>query len=188
MTVILNFIAFQAGWFASVLGAANGMPLLGPVVVAAVVALHLYLVRVPAAELRLLAAAALMGLLGDSLLLASGWIAYPNGEWLSGLAPYWIITMWLLFATTLNVSMRWMRGRYVIAAVFGAIGGPLSYLAGARLGAMTFVEQVPAIAALALGWGVAMPLLTWLAERFDGLREENRAAVMAETVRVKSHG
>jgi len=188
MTVILNFIAFQFGWFASVLGAANGMPLLGPAVVAAVVGLHLYLVRRPAAELRLLAAAALMGLFGDSLLLASGWIAYPNGEWLSGLAPYWIITMWLLFATTLNVSMRWMRGRYVIAAVFGAVGGPLSYLAGARLGAMNFVETAPALTALALGWGVAMPLLTWLAERFDGLREDDRSGITGEAVRVKSNG
>ncbi len=38
MRLLLNFAAFQIGWFACVLGAANGFPWLGPVVVAAVVA------------------------------------------------------------------------------------------------------------------------------------------------------
>ena len=33
--------------------------------------------------------------------------------------------MWMLFATTLNVSMRFLRGRPWMAAVFGLTGGPL---------------------------------------------------------------
>lgn len=168
MGVIVNFLVFQAGWFATVLGAANGAPWLGPVAVLAAAALHLRLSPRPSVEARLLAAALLLGLGADSALLATGWIAYPNGHWAPGLAPYWIVTLWALFATTLNVSMRWMRGRFLLAVLFGAIGGPLSYLAGARLGAMTFVDTVPAVAALAIGWAVAMPLLLVLSARFDG--------------------
>jgi hypothetical protein len=61
--------------------------------------------------------------------------------------------------------MRWMSGRYLLAALFGAIGGPLSYLAGARLGAMSFIDTGAAVTALAVGWGLAMPLLMWLAAR-----------------------
>ncbi len=41
MKLMLNFVAFQLGWFACVLGAANALPWLGPVVVATVVSLHL---------------------------------------------------------------------------------------------------------------------------------------------------
>jgi hypothetical protein len=51
---IVNFVGFQSGWFACVLGAAAGCPWLGLVVVAGVVALHLALRRPRGPELRLL--------------------------------------------------------------------------------------------------------------------------------------
>ena len=189
MKVIVNFVVFQAAWFATVLGAANGMPWVGPIVVLAAAALHLRTTRLPQAEAWLLASAMALGLVIDSLVLATGWITYPNGEWIPGLAPYWIIAMWALFATTLNVSMRWMRGRYVIAALFGAVGGPLSYYAGAKLGAMIFVDTPAAAAALALAWALAMPALMWLASRLDGTRQPTRPDYIQKSWRqVDSHG
>jgi hypothetical protein len=167
MKTLINFLLFQAGWFATVLGAANSLPWLGPVVVLAVVAVHLRFSPRPGPEAVLLSVAILMGLILDSLVLATGWISYPNGVWLNGLAPYWIISLWALFATTLNVSMRWLSGRPWLAALFGGIGGPASYFAGAKLGAMTFVAPIAAILALALAWALAMPLLMYMARQLD---------------------
>jgi len=172
MKLMLNFVAFQLGWFACVLGAANALPWLGPVVVAAVVSLHLAMASRPLPELYLVLAAMLLGLVVDSLLLATGWLNYSVGLWLPGFAPYWIVAMWALFATTLNVSMGWMRGRPVLTVLMGAVGGPLSYLAGEKLGAIELTHPIPALAALALAWAVAMPLLMWLAARLDGIREK----------------
>ena len=37
---LFNFVAFQVGWFSCVLGAANGLPLLGVLVVCLIVALQ----------------------------------------------------------------------------------------------------------------------------------------------------
>ncbi len=134
-----------------------------------IVTMHLISVSRPSSELRLILVAVAMGLVLDSLLVASGWLDYPNGQIVAGLAPYWILAMWALFATTLNVTMRWMRNRYWLAAAFGLVGGPLSYLAGQRLGAVQMVDGPAAVGALALGWMVAMPLLVMAAERFDGV-------------------
>ena len=167
MQFIINLLVFDAAWFLTVKGAAMGFPWVGPVVTLAVLAYHLKTSTQRGAELRLAAFALFLGFLVDSLLLATGWIAYSNGSWLPGLAPYWIVTLWALFATTLNVSMRWLSGRHVLAAVFGAVGGPLSYLAGARLGAMSFLDASPALIALSVGWGLAMPLLMWTASRLE---------------------
>jgi hypothetical protein len=172
MKLLINFVAFQLGWFACVLGAAAGFPWFGPVVVAAAVALHLVMARAPLPELYLVLAAMMLGLVADSVLLATGWLSYSVGLWLPGLAPYWIIAMWALFATTLNVSMGWMRGRPVLTVLMGAVGGPLSYLAGEKLGAIELTQPVQALAALAVAWAIAMPLLMWLASRFDGIREK----------------
>jgi hypothetical protein len=171
MKLLLNFAAFQIGWFACVLGAANDLPWVGPVVVAAVVALHLATVRRPVAELYLVLSAMAVGLAVDSLLLATGWLRYSVGLWLPGLAPYWIVAMWALFATTLNVSMGWMRSRPILTVLMGAIGGPLSYLAGEKLGAIELTHPVQALAALSLAWAIAMPLLMRLSARFDGVSE-----------------
>jgi hypothetical protein len=116
-------------------------------------------------------ACGVIGLMFDSVLVAAGWVTYPSGLFNDLLAPYWIVTMWMLFGTTLNLSMRWLKGRPLLAALLGAIGGPASYIAGQKLGGIVFLEFVPAIVALAVGWAVFMPILMALAERFDGVSE-----------------
>ena len=172
--LLVNILAFQAGWFSCVLGAANGYPVAGPIAVLLAVSLHLALAYKPRNELVLLLLAAVMGALLDSLLLQTGWLTYPNGMLWDGTAPYWIVAMWLLFATTLNVSLRWLRRSYFAAAILGLVGGPLSYYGGATLGGLTFINMSAALTALAIGWAVVTPLLVWLSERLDGLKPEDQ--------------
>jgi hypothetical protein len=59
--------------------------------------------------------------------------------------------------------MRWLVGRWRLAALFGAVGGPGAYYAGAQLGAVSFPEPVAALAALAVGWSILTPLVCWIA-------------------------
>jgi hypothetical protein len=168
MQLLVNFIAFQFGWFSSVLGAARDMPWLGPAVFMAVLLLHLKQARRPGLELGLVVACGIIGTWFDSVLVASGWVTYPSGQFSPMMAPYWIITMWMLFATTLNRSLGWLRGRLLLATALGGVAGPASYLAGEKLGGIVFVEPMLAISALAVGWAVLMPVLMLLAERLDG--------------------
>ena len=170
MKMFANFLLFQLAWFACVLGAANGLPWAGPAVVATVAIVHLRSVPEPRAETMLLVSAAMVGTVFDSLLVSTGWLTYPSGQWVGYIAPYWIIAMWVAFATTLNVSLNWLKRKPVMAAVFGAVGGPLAYFAGAKLGAVTFNAPLAAMAALAIGWALIMPLLMSLATRLDGWR------------------
>ena len=79
LRLVLNVIAFQFGWFACVLGAAHDQPWLGSAVVAVLVAVHLATAIRPAVEVRLVAAALVIGVLWETLLLAGGWIEYPTG-------------------------------------------------------------------------------------------------------------
>jgi hypothetical protein len=168
MQVLLNFVAFQVGWFASVLGAARDVPWLGPVVFIAILFVHLRQADRPELEAGLVFACGVIGTWFESLLVTTGWVGYPSGQVSSFLAPYWIITMWMLFATTLNRSLGWLRGRYALAAVLGAFAGPTSYLAGQKLGGIEFYNLWPALGALTVGWAVLMPVLMVLAERLDG--------------------
>jgi hypothetical protein len=134
----------------------------------AVVATHLARTAHPQQELALVLIAAAIGLVWDSLLVFLGWLDYPSGILVSGTTPHWIVALWMIFATTLNVSMRWLKGRMMLAALLGAVAGPLAYWAGSRLGGVWFVEPWLATIALAVGWAVAMPMLMALSDRFDG--------------------
>lgn len=167
-TTLANFVLFQLGWFACVLSGAARAPWLGAAFSAAIVAWHLWSAPRPQDELKLIGAAMAIGAVWDTLLVWNGWLTYPSGMLLPFAAPYWIILMWALFATTLNVSLRWLKGRPLFAALFGAMGGPLAYLAGQRLGAVNFVHETNALLALLVGWAIFTPLLMILSQRYDG--------------------
>lgn len=167
-TRIVNFLLFQLGWFACVLGAAAMQPWAGVALALAIVGFHLLRTPHRQTEAALILVATLTGTLWDSLLVAYGWLHYPSGMIGPALAPVWIIALWALFATTLNVSLRWLRPRPVLAALCGAIGGPLAFYAGLRLGAVEIPDLPATLALLAAGWAMLTPLLLLSARRLDG--------------------
>lgn len=173
MLLILNFATFQIGWFSSVIGGAQQMPWLGPLAALIALSIHFYFARRPLQELILILSCAMIGATFDSMLVAVGWVEYSSGLISEVMAPYWIVTMWMLFGTTINMSMRWMRGRPLLASAFGLVGGPLAYFAGHKIGGIEFVDQTAAIAMLAVGWAAIMPLLMHLGERLDGVSPDS---------------
>ncbi len=170
MARVLNFILAQAGWFACVEGAARGWPWIGPLAAAVIAIRHLMAAQERWSELRLLAAAVIAGLIVDGGLKGGGVVAYAGDvlpvRWL---APPWILALWVLFGTMLNGSLAWLHRRPGLAALLGAVFGPLSYLSGARLDAASFPRSgALAMAVLALVWAALLPALIGLAGRSSG--------------------
>jgi hypothetical protein len=160
---VINVALFQAAWFAAVFGAARGMFWLGPVAMIPTLAIHLVLQENRRGEVKLLLAAGLLGFVFDTTFVAGGVFTPLQHLFLRPFSPPWMICLWLNFAATLNVSMAWLRGRYRLAVIFGAIGGPLAYYSGAKLGATEALPTTTGMLLLAVGWGIMTPLLVWLA-------------------------
>jgi apolipoprotein D and lipocalin family protein len=167
MFTVYNIVAYQVAWFACVLGAAYGMPWIGAAVSFAVVAAHLALTRQRATELKLIGAAIVIGLLVDTALMRSGHLWFVSGTWPEGVAPYWMLSLWAAFATTLNHSLRWVVRRPWISTLLGAIGGPLAYLAGAKLGALHIAAPETALPMIGVAWGLAMLALSLVSLRLQ---------------------
>ena len=166
IATIFNVAGLQIGWFACALGAADHQPWIGPAVVAVYMGLHLYFVKNRRREAGLLLLAGLFGTAVDGMKRLSGLVIYesavPAIDWL---APVWITAMRVLFASTLNSSLSWLKGRYALAAFTGALFGPLSYFGGSRLGAISFsYDWGITIGALALIWAAVMPVLMRMSE------------------------
>ena len=157
--IVINIILFQIGWFACVLSAANNHPLVGASISLFIIVSHVLLSREYKQEIRIIVIAMVIGLFLDSFIISAGLITYTSGMLNDFIAPYWIVLMWALFATTLNYSLSWMRNKLLVSVVLGAIAGPLAYYAGMKLGAVEFINEMKALISLSIGWAICTPLL-----------------------------
>lgn len=168
MKSLFNFLAFQAFWFVAVLGAARGSPWLGLIAVLPLLAVHAFLVPADERrrELAFVVVAGLAGAAVDSVLKAWQVTSYPStaSAWAHPVVPPFIAGLWIAFATLPRFSLRWLSASPLLAAGLGAVGGPLSYLAGVRIGAVAVGPSPLATwGVLALEYGVLTPLLLRLA-------------------------
>lgn len=161
MNKAINFAAFQAGWFACILGAANGLQMLGPIVVMAVLATSLVMRCDRIAFVLRMTGAAGLGFVADTLLFRAGVLRFSSEL----VSPLWMTALWPNLAATLDSSLGWLSKRYALAAVSGAAGGPLAYYAGDRLGALRLDLSPYAFAAVGCVWIAALPLLVLLTDR-----------------------
>ncbi|HEY5970750.1 MAG TPA: DUF2878 domain-containing protein [Pseudoxanthomonas sp.] len=178
MGAVLNALGYQGVWFIAVAAAARDQPWWGVIAASVFIAVQWAFSATRRDDLKLLVVAVALGALLDGTFALNGWLHYAAGQ--PGMvAPTWILAIWAAFALTLNHSLRFLQGRPWWSMLLGAIGGPLAYLGAARgFGAVTFIAPGYAgLAALAVAWAVALPLLMHLAWRW-------RAETLATSVQV----
>lgn len=190
MNALFNALVFYAVWFSAVWLAGTGQPLPALSICLGAVAFHLA-VTSPSPrwrEMMVVGLSALMGLGLETAFIAGGLTAFPmpaSGAlgptnipgWTGGLLawapPVWLIGLWAAFGTLLNVSLAPLKKRPGLAAGLAALGGPASYYAGERLGAITLAEpRMLTLAILGAAWVIVFPLLlrasSWLGESAAG--------------------
>jgi hypothetical protein len=163
----LSLVGYQLVWVTAVLGAARELAWPG------VIAMLVYAACQPGAarryktDLSLMAMAIMMGLLFDSGLIRAGLARYAAPWPSTEMAPAWILALWAAFSLTFTQSLAYLQTRLWLAALLGAAGGPLAYLGAARgWHAVTFADPPwRALLCLGIGWGLATPILAWLARR-----------------------
>lgn len=153
--IIMNIAAYQVSWWLLVI---LGNAVLSCCVASATVLLHLWFDGRRRAEWSVLFSVAIIGSIMDSVLAHFG--VYGD-LWESQGIPLWLMLLWLVFATLFNVSLTWFRYRLGWAALFGGIGGALSYWGGSKFGAIEPLGLWQ-ISCLWGVWTVLFPLLIGL--------------------------
>ncbi|MBN8279746.1 MAG: DUF2878 domain-containing protein [Gammaproteobacteria bacterium] len=165
LRAILNFVGFQSVWFLSLFGAGTQRSWLGVGALVLFTAWHLRSAGSLRGELVIVLVAILVGFTVDTTFIQAGLLSYSEPMPFAAVAPYWILGLWVNFALTLNGSMRWLHGRYALAAILGAVGGPMSYAAGIGMGAAELLASgVVVYGTLAVVWAVAVPVLVLATE------------------------
>jgi len=163
---LVNFAGFQATWWATILSAAGGRPWVAAAASGAALLLHLALFDRSAGERRLLLAATGVGLLLETGNALAGVTRFSPPPFDLPIAPPWMVLQWTVFGATFRHSFGWIRGRYAVASVLGAVAAPLSYAGGERLGALS-LGGTPALIAVGAEYAVALPLLVAIEARIS---------------------
>ena len=165
MYPLINALGFQTAWWALVAGVAHGYEIPALIYSVLLAGAHLYYTPHTRQDIRLAAWALAMGIAIDSLFQFFSVMQF-HGLSIWGLSPFWMWMLWVLFALTINTSLAFFKSKpLVLSALAGFVFGPLSYYAGAKLGAASWEGLKFPWLPLALAWMVAMPILVFLSNK-----------------------
>lgn len=152
MNKILNLCIYQIIWFLCVLWENLGAWLALPLLV-----LHLWLSPYKKADLKMMALLLAGGAAVDGALHFFGFIRF-NVPALP--IPMWLAVIWLALATLPHHGLSWLKGRPILSAILGAVGGALAYGAGVRMGAAAFTGSwASSMLIFAVIWAVIFPAI-----------------------------
>lgn len=155
---LINALVSQLGWFVCVL--AGNVP--GVVFTMLFVVLHFRFAPVHPRDWMSICVALLMGLMHDNLLGVFGVLNYSEVS-VSGLAPAWLTSLWVIMALTLHHPLKAVYERPWLLAVLSAFGGPMAYLGGVQLSDVTWgVPVVRGFLVMMAIWCWLLPLHRWL--------------------------
>lgn len=167
MMKLLNALGFQAGWWACIAGVGRGLEVEALVFCLGLMSLHVYFSKYPLLEVKIGLVALLLGILVDSglqyfsVMVFYGWALGP-------LSPFWLWTLWVMFALTLNSSLAFLKNQsLILSACLGLIFGPMTYYAGAKLGAADLDGSISHIVGLGVAWMLAMPFMVFSAQQLS---------------------
>lgn len=165
-TQLVNYTLYQIGWFACVLGGASHRPWTGFLIAVVLLGAHLTLSPERSLEVRLVVLATAVGAVVEVGQIAAGSYRFTSGTVMDALPPPWLLAMWAQFATTFRYSLRPVITRPTRAVLLGAAGGPLAFLAGERLGAVTLLPPLTyGLLRLSVSWAIALLVFSAVVRR-----------------------
>lgn len=170
---LLNALGFQAGWWACIAGVARGLEIEAIIFCFCLISIHLYFSKNPLLEVKMGLVGLLLGVWVDtglqyfSVMGFYGWALGP-------LSPFWLWTIWVMFALTLNSSLAFLQSQPLfLSGGLGMIFGPMTYYAGAKLGAADLDDSINHIVCLGVAWTLAMPLMVFIAQQLSLTPKDN---------------
>jgi len=165
---ITSALTFKLGWLACAFGAAWGYQLLGPAVVLLGFVFLYRQFGMSYAHIGFACAVAVLGTLSDSILLSMGHFSFPLASGLPWPYPFWMTSLWFNFGGLVLLALANLDGRYWLAALLGGVGGPMSYISGSKIGAVTLgVDQTVALLFIGLFWALVVPAIYFIKERMN---------------------
>ena len=161
---IINLIFFYLIWWGCILGIRSNCDYVGPILTLVFIAAHLKMVAELKKELILILCCGFLGLTVENLYLYFNFISY-EGYLISKsfMPPLWVVCIWIALAMTINHSMVFLKDRWIITVICGAIFGPACYFAVMKFSIIHFhFSTLESIFILSTVCGISLPLMYYI--------------------------
>ena len=161
---IINLIFFYLIWWGCILGIRSNFDYVGPILTLVFIVVHLNIVAESRKELILILCCGFLGLIVESLYLYFNFISY-EGYLISEsfMPPLWIVCIWIALATTINHSMVFLKNKWIVTGICGAIFGPICYFAVMKFNILHFHFSVSeSIFILSVACGISLQLMYYI--------------------------
>ena len=155
---LTNAIIFQIVWWSILILKSQGHDLWLIVIAMLGIGAQLLLLRTqPLKRLGVWLALAALGFAIDFGIAQTPIFQFTDQE-----APIWLFLIWVIFVSTLNHSMAYFRGQYVLSSIGGAIFGPICYIAAAQWGLLNYTTNIVYNIAHGVAWAIIFNLFLYL--------------------------
>ena len=171
MRKVANFLLFQTAWLINVLMPGSTSAILTLLILG----LHLAFVSTTRMrELRFIIMAAALGIAVDVAFQNAGVLVFPghDGAHAEGMIPVWLVTLWLMFVTTVNHCLYWMREHSLVLFGLPPFAGALAYYGAAQLGALEIGYGIWGVVAIAVAWGILFPVFVMISRWLESLEDD----------------
>ena len=165
--ITLNALLFKIGWWSCVILGAQNHSYYAFALALILVLMHFKWVSIDRLrDFKIIAAVTLFGFVLDSILSYFGFFEFPKNNPNNFLAPIWLVSLWMLFATTMEYSLRKLQDKPWSSFLFGFLGGPVSYAAGRGFEILVFPNHFyTSLFLVGLIWGALVPGLYFVFKR-----------------------
>lgn len=168
-SVYLNLFIFYVGWWSVMLSQYKQNPIIGWVILAAVLIIHFYFVAVnPKKDAIEVLAIGALGYLLDTALLNTNVLSFNDA--IKGiLPPLWLAGIWILFAITISYSFILIRNKVLVQIIVGGLFAPVSYITGAKLNLLGVYQPIGTYYLIhGACWVVFFPLCFFISKKIKG--------------------
>lgn len=158
MKNIINFLLFQITWLVCVWSVGGGIPYCGMFFVLGSMIVHFGWISVQVKDdLGIIFKVILLGAIVETASVSLGLTTFKHAPTYLQTYPPYMWGLWANFAMTLYYSMYWLKGKYFLGSILGAVMGPLAYWGAGKLGAIQLHWDTPVkVVGFGAIWALAM--------------------------------
>lgn len=151
--IIANVVLLNLLWFASVLGAANGLSWPAAIMLVLLLSFNFIYAGMTQLDYKIILTSVLAGLLIDGVMMHQGWVIYAHNQPdLGFVPPLWIMMLWVGFGASIRIGMQWLLNNPFIGGLIMMVGAPLSYVSAGKLGAAVMPDLWQAMSFIGVCW------------------------------------
>lgn len=163
---IINFILLQLVWVGFIVGVSHDSVWIGLLIFMVMMGWQLHPDNRQDSDLVVIAVSVAAGAILASIWSVSDLVVYESHWPSADISPWWILLLWAGLGASFNHSLQWIQRNPYLAGTVFAFGGPVSYLAAERFGAVVINRPVLTLSLMAVGWFLVGFLLTVVVRRY----------------------